>query len=120
MKKMLIAVLAVVTLGIGGLSTSALAVDFADGWMGCTPLVIGPNNGDVMVKLGSCTDDAGNNYSGWAILSTTGTDQMMAAFLTAQSLIKSVSVNFSGTSTETGGTFAYNKVIGLQLSTETE
>ncbi len=118
MKKMIIIVLAVVTLGIAGLTTSALAVDFNDGWMGCTPLVIGPNNGDVMVKLGSCTDSVGVTYSGWAMLSTTGTDQMMAAFLTAQSLSKSISVNFSGTATETGGTFAYSKIIGLQLSME--
>ena len=117
MKKMLIALVAGVTFVIAGVSTSALAVDFADGWMGCTPLVIGPTSGDVMVKL-SCTDSSGASYYGWAKLSTTGTNQMMAAFLTAQSLNASLAVHFSGTTTETGGTFAYSEVIGLQLSTE--
>ena len=117
MKKKFMAVALGVIIGIAGFSATASAVDFADGWMGCTPLVIGPANGDVNVKL-SCTDAAGTAYYGWAMMSTTGTDQMMATFLTAQSLSKPVSVMFSGTVVETGGTFEYSKVVGLQLSTE--
>ncbi len=107
MKKKVMAVVFVLAMLI---STSAFAVDFSDGWTGCTPMTIGPNNGDVMVKL-NCT-----SQSGWARLSTAGTDQMLATFLTAMSLGKSVSVNFSGTVTETGGTFLYSRVVGVQMS----
>ncbi len=113
MKRKLIALAFTAALLTVSMVTTASAVDFTDGWKGCTPLLIGPANGDVMVKL-SCTD----GESGWAMLSTTGTDQMMASILTAMSLQKPVSVWISGTATETGGTFEYSVVKGIQLSAE--
>jgi hypothetical protein len=114
MKKIIFASMCCVALAVLSLSATAKAADFVDGWVGCTPVVVGPNNGDVMVKLASC----GDGRSGWAMLSTTGTDQMMASFLTAMSLGKPVSVNMSGTAVETGGSFAYSKVVAVQLSME--
>ena len=113
MKSKLITMIFCATFAVVGIASTAGAVDFTDGWKGCTPLVIGPANGDVMVKL-SCT----GGESGWAMLSTTGTDQMMASILTAMSLGKSISVWISGTATETGGTFEYSVAKGIQLSNE--
>ena len=114
MKAKIIAMVFSVALTIFGISTlaqAANAVDFTDGWKGCTPLLVGPSNGDVMVKLSCGTE------SGWAILSTTGTDQMMASILTAMSLSKPVSVLISGKAAEnTPAQWEYSKVTGVQLS----
>lgn len=115
MKVKMISLMFVVVLTVVGICNVGLAagnaVDFTDGWKGCTPLLVGPSNGDVMVKL-SCASE-----SGWAILSTTGTDQMMASILTAMSLNKPVSVLFNGRAAEnTPVAYEYSKVDGIQLS----
>lgn len=114
MKKVIIASMCCAALAVVGLNSTAKAADFVDGWIGCTPAVVGPNNGDVMVKLTGCSD----GRTGWAMLSTTGQDQMLASFLTAMSLSKQVNINLVGTSVEAGGSFEYSKIVAVQVSME--
>jgi len=73
----------------------------ADTWSACTPKSIGPDGNVVRVGLTGCNVAplGAVNTSGTLYLSlgTTGTDQMMAAILTAMSLDLPIAIKTDGT-----------------------
>ena len=73
----------------------------ADTWSACTPKAIGPYGNVVRIGLTNCNiapqHGVVDQGTTWLSLSTTGTDQMMAAILTAMSLNLPVAIKTDGT-----------------------
>ena len=80
-----------------------------DQWAACTPAQIGPYGSEVRVKVTGCNIDPAAGLK-WMTLSSEGTDQMMAAILTAMSMGKPIAVAFDGTKSAKGYNIA-NAVI---------
>ena len=114
MKIKLMAIVLGACLSVLGMASVSSAVVQQDGWFGCSANAVGPNSGKVFVQLTACTGPSGAEDVGWVVLSDTSTDQMLATFLTAMSLGRSVSVNIAGTWTDTSN-FTYSQVVGLQM-----
>ena len=85
-----------ITFALIGLSMTVLfaSASFAQTWGVCTPKKIGPYGSFVRLQATNCNVASMN---GWLTLSATGTDQMMAAILTAMSLNKTVAIAVDGT-----------------------
>ena len=80
-----------------------------DQWAACTPAQIGPYGSEVRLKVTGCNIDPTAGLQ-WMALNSVGTDQMMAAILTAMSMGKPIGIAFDGTRSTTGYNLA-NAVI---------
>lgn len=85
-----------VLMGIAAALVITAGASFAapDDWATCTPASIGPAGTVVRMNVVDCNIAVASS-DGYVTLSSVGTDQMMAAILTAMSLNKPVAIHIN-------------------------